>query len=116
MLASASIRVANMVSRSNRRCRQCEQGANVVKAAAAAETKRIKSATPVPALLSTASESRLLWRHVLYALGSLVGMLEGYASLQIPGGTPTHIHTLIRRLAAVARKLEEQNANQTPPQ
>ncbi len=103
-----------MASRNNPRCRRCPGQPSPIQAAAQVEQRRVVQAQPAPELLTLSRESELLWKQVLFAVGTFVGMLEGYANLNLPGAPVPHVYALIRRLVAVTEQLEERNENRNP--
>lgn len=75
---------------------------NCPKAVAPAPKLPSIQATPVaPVLDFPTSEALRLWNHVLFGTGTCVGMIEGYAALQMPGDPVAGITHLRDRLNAV---------------
>jgi hypothetical protein len=101
--------------RKTRRCRNCPDtaplAAKPVEAAAAKIATKYQGKKLDENLVTREVESNQLWNHVLFGTSTCVGMIEGYADLGLPGNPVPQIAELIRRLANVAKKYENTNAN-----
>lgn len=103
------------MARRNRRCRGCPDSppavATPVQDATTKIAAKIAGRQLDPNLITRQGESDRLWNHVLFGTATCVGMIEGYAELGLPGNPVPQIAELIRRLANVAQKYENPDAN-----
>jgi hypothetical protein len=91
-------------------CRPCDKP--VSKASTAASPLAATVATSAESAskkilgrsVSLDSEGVVLWRHVLYGLGTIVGLLEGYTDIGVPGNPLTELEALLRRIHTLVNR------------
>jgi len=67
----------------------------------------VQAAASTPAMDFPTSEALRLWNHVLFGTGTCVGMIEGYAALNMPGDPLAGIKHLRDRLSTVIHIYED---------
>lgn len=66
----------------------------------------MKKATLDARVVSVEGEADRLWRHVLFGTGTTVGMIEGYAAIDMPGDPLPQLYVLADRLNQIIKSLE----------
>jgi hypothetical protein len=93
--------------RERKRCRRCPDPpapkALPVSTAAAEKAAAKLAGTS----LTVASEAERLWSHILFGTGTCVGMLQGYADLDMPGDPLPGLRDLRDRLNRIIKHREQ---------
>ncbi len=84
-------------------CKTCPGSGN-------AQTESKPESKPVTAC----SEATRLWRHVTFGTATCVGMIEGYADLEMPNPPIADIRKLRDRLDQLIKTLEAKHATARP--
>jgi hypothetical protein len=103
-----------MARRRRKPCRNCPEPVQPSQQAANNAASKLASARLDPQIVSMAGEGDRLWRHVCFGTGTCIGMLEGYAALNVPGDPLPQLYSLAARLAGVIQNIERRNEDSTP--
>lgn len=102
------------MAKRRRRCRNCPDESTPGSDASSIAAEKLSSAKIEPRVISVEGEGQRLWNHVLFGTGTCIGMLRGYADLNMPGDPLPQLHELASRLSQVIKTLEGKHAVEHP--
>lgn len=103
--------------RNRQKCRKCpqpEQAAAITRQAADKAQAKLTDAKLEPRIIYIEGEGERLWRHVLFGTGTCIGMLAGYAALNVPGNPLPQLYALANQLNSVIQQVEQSHGNKRP--